>query len=76
MTDSELIDWLESCEFCLTTHREKTVDYFEIWWTVTTARGRSLTHPYGNVRDAIRAAHKAVTNAGEPESSKAGEGSK
>ena len=57
--DRDRLDWLESCEHCLRTHREKpNRDEYEIWWTVTTPNGTSLTHPFGNARAAIDAAMK------------------
>jgi hypothetical protein len=55
--DTERLDFLETKEAALISHREKFGDgQFSIWWNVV-KRGKSLSgHPLGHARDAIDAA--------------------
>ena len=57
LTDTERIDWLETNEAHLVTHREKMGDgRYGIWWNVVRKKKSISGHPLGSPRAAIDSA--------------------
>jgi len=63
MSDTKRLNWLEENRCETVPFKERNGDGWLLWWVIT-KQGRSITHPYGNIRDAIDAAARERAEGG------------